>query len=186
VPPRVPPSPVGPAYAPAADRHGVHLYETDDEIVESVSDLLETAVAVGDAVVLVATAAHRAAVEAELRRRGMPLGPGSYLPLDAESTLESLLVDGVPDRDRFRSVVASHVEELAAEGQGVTIYGEMVGLLWDRGQALAAMTLEGFWNELGAQQSFVLLCGYRTDDSDCRWDLEDVRGSHSHVMSSGV
>ncbi len=42
----------------------------------------------------------------------------------------------------------------------VRIFGEMVALLWDAGQAGAALEVEAMWNELAAQFSFSLLCAY--------------------------
>ena len=68
----------------------------------------------------------------------------------------------------------------------MTIYGEMVGLLWDRGQAVAAMRLEDFWNELAMDLPFTLLCGYRTNDSSDLTSFEGVCGLHSHVVSTSV
>jgi signal transduction histidine kinase len=42
----------------------------------------------------------------------------------------------------------------------VRAYGEMVDLLWRRGHQPAALQLEEFWERLGAQYPFSLLCAY--------------------------
>ena len=39
-------------------------------------------------------------------------------------------------------------------------YGEMVDVLWRRGEKSAALRLEELWNELQARRSFTLLCAY--------------------------
>jgi hypothetical protein len=170
------------AYLAPSDHHAVHLYDTDDEIVSSVATFFEAAITGGEAIVLVATPEHRRAIEEELGERRYPLDGRSYLALDAQATLDSLLVDGEPNRDRFRSVVGGAVGELVPTFPGVTIYGEMVGLLWERGQMVSAMCLEDFWNELGAELPFSLLCGYRVDADD-RSAFEGVCGIHSHVVA---
>ena len=64
----------------------------------------------------------------------------------------------------------------------VSIYGEMVNLLWERGDVMAAMRLEGLWNELGAGIDFSLLCGYRTGGSRDGSLVERVSGLHSHRL----
>ncbi len=176
--------PVAAIFPSAAERHGVHIYRTDDEIVGSVAGALEAAIGAGDAILVVAGRDHRVAVEAALRTAGVSPDPGAYLALDAEGTLDSLLVEGELDSARFRSVIGSVVGRFAAGRPGVTIYGEMVGLLWSRGQVMSAMRLEGFWNELGAEVAFSLLCGYRADESMDQWDVDDVHRCHSHVVPS--
>jgi len=176
--------PVAAGFPSAAARHSVHIYRTDDEIVASVAGALEAAIGAGDAILLVAGRDHRDAIEAALRAAGVSADPSAYLALDADATLDSLLVEGEPDIERFRSVVGSVVERLAASHPDVTVYGEMVGVLWSRGQVTSAMRLEGFWNELGAEVDFSLLCGYRADESMDHWDVEDVEGCHSHVVPS--
>ena len=165
-------------------RHAVRLYQADDQIVASVTDVFEAALAAGEGLLLVATADHRTAIEAEMRSRGLQLDPASYQAFDAAETLAKFLVDGAPDRQLFRAVVGAVVEDLASR-RPLCIYGEMVNLLWEQGDVLSAMTLEGFWNDLGAEIDFYLLCGYRTDgDSDTAL-VEGVCGVHSHLVGEG-
>ena len=40
------------------------------------------------------------------------------------------------------------------------VYGEMVAVLWESGDVLAALELETLWNNLRAGVPFALLCGY--------------------------
>lgn len=164
-----------------ADRHAVHFYSTDDGIVAAVAETFEAAIAGGESMLLVATAEHRAAIEVELRRRGAPLEHLQYHHFDAAETLDSLLINGVPDRQLFQAVVGALVMRLVAEGP-LSIYGEMVNLLWERGEVMAAMRLEGFWNELGAGIDFSLLCGYRTGGDRDGSLATRVSELHSHEL----
>ena len=164
-----------------ADRHGVHFYSTDEGIVTAVADTFEAAIAGGESMLLVATPEHRAGIEADLRRRGARLDQLPYHAFDAAETLNSLLVNGVPDRQLFQAVVGGLVTKLVCEGP-LSIYGEMVNLLWQRGDVMAAMRLEGFWNELGAGTDFSLLCGYRTGGDRDASLAKRVSELHSHEM----
>jgi len=177
----VPESPPDEA-ATRPSRHVVHLYETDVEIVLSVANAFQAAIEAGQATLLVATPDHRQAIEDELRERGLVLHPGAHRAFDATETLESLLIDGAPDWSLFRAVVGTVVAELAFLGEGLCVYGEMVGVLWQRGQATSAMRLEGFWNVLGREVAFFLLCGYRTDKGGVPSEFDAVCRLHSDVI----
>ena len=52
------------------------------------------------------------------------------------------------------------VASLAARFGSVSAYGEMVGLLAEAGQLVAALELEDLWSEAMAQLPLRLLCGY--------------------------
>jgi hypothetical protein len=164
-----------------AERHGVYFYSTDAGVVAAVADTFEAAIADGESILLVATADHRAGIESELRRRGARLDQRRYHHFDAAETLESLLVNEVPDRQLFQAVVGALVMRLVSEGP-LSIYGEMVNLLWQRGDVMAAMRLERFWNELGAGTDFSLLCGYRTGGDRDASLVTRVSDLHSHEL----
>lgn len=164
-----------------AERHGVHFYSTDEGVVAAVADTFEAAIAGGESLLLVATPEHRAGIEAELRRRGARLDQLPFYPFDAAETLDSLLVNGVPNRQLFQAVVGALVMKLVCEGP-LSIYGEMVNLLWQRGDVMAAMRLEGLWNELGAGTDFSLLCGYRTGGDRDESLVTRISELHSHEL----
>src|SRR5690606_24103724 len=64
-------------------------------------------------------------------------------------------------------------------------FGEMVDLLWKRGNAPAALRLEALWGRAGSGHDLVLLCGYGMGDfykaDDVRL-VSEVRRLHTHVM----
>jgi hypothetical protein len=67
----------------------------------------------------------------------------------------------------------------------VRAYGEMVDVLWQRGERDAAIRLEEYWNELGRLQTFSLLCAYRMDPRDSHaygGPLERVCKVHTHLI----
>jgi MEDS: MEthanogen/methylotroph, DcmR Sensory domain len=67
----------------------------------------------------------------------------------------------------------------------VRAYGEMVDVLWQRGERDAAMRLEEFWNDLAKLQTFSLLCAYYIDNLDgaaYAGPLECVCKVHTHLI----
>lgn len=141
--------------------HVVQFYERDADLVERVGAFLEAALAGGGAAVAIATPEHREALAARLTARGVDLG-GLQL-LDAAGTLERFTVAATIDRSAFFAVVGSVIGEAAEGGRPVSAFGEMVALLWERGDVLAAIELEGLWNELALERPFSLYCAYRSE-----------------------
>ena len=73
----------------------------------------------------------------------------------------------------------------AATGRPVRAYGEMVALLWEHGDVLAAIELEELWNDLGRELDFSLLCAYRSasvQGDEHAQALEQVRLLHSSEL----
>jgi hypothetical protein len=144
--------------------HVVKFYEHDSELVAAVVPYLAAGIRAGDAVVVIATEVHQQAFESELAARGVDLtqacADGRFVTLDAASALATIRVDGQLDRDAFHERVGGLLREAAQSGRALRAYGEMVTLLWDAGEVLAAIELEGLWNELGEELAFSLFCSY--------------------------
>jgi len=145
--------------------HLVFFYRDEDELVEEAVAYLGRALWRGDAVVVIATLAHRRAFEARLEAGGLDVESarvaGAWLTGDANAALNSLLDDrGRPDAARFDAVVGARLRRAAAHGRPVSAYGEMVALLWDAGQVSAVIDLERRWNASQEQLGFRLLCAY--------------------------
>jgi anti-sigma regulatory factor (Ser/Thr protein kinase) len=161
--------------------HAVDVYDDERALIEEVARFAAEGLVLGETVVLVATAAHRAAVEDMLRDTGVDVA--SVLGYDAEALLASFMVAESPDPDRFRDVVGG-VVSVAVRGQRpVRIFGEMVALLWDRGDVAAALALEELWNELTHDNDFSLLCAYSRDSlgGSALASASAMCGQHSHV-----
>ena len=162
--------------------HGVHFSRSHDHTVAAIIEMIDDARALGRPAIVVATRVHRRWIEADLHQRCIAFEGDVCRLLDAETTLSSLLVDGEPDRDRFRSVIGALLSDVCSRYPGgVSVYGEMVGLLWSEGRVAAAMRLEEFWNELQRELPFSLLCGYLIDSGPECTDLDPIRRVHTHV-----
>jgi signal transduction histidine kinase len=157
--------------APRGDRselreseHFVQFYETDRFLVETLSEFIGAGLGAGEAAIVVATQAHREELDERLQSARLDVvaarASGQYVVLDAAETLAKFMVEGSPDPDRFAETLEGIIARVAARGQRVRIFGEMVALLWAEGQYDAAIRLEALWNNLHAIHSFVLYCAY--------------------------
>jgi hypothetical protein len=173
--------------------HVVHFYEHDAQLVAAAGPYLLAAVQAGETAIMIATEPHRRAIEAALRVRGVDLpgavADGRLISLDAAATVSVLMPDGELDRDAFREVIGGIVRREAASGRTVRAYGEMVAVLWDEGNVLAALELEALWNELGRELPFTLFCSYPATSvagSEHAEALLHVCHMHSSVTSAAT
>jgi anti-sigma regulatory factor (Ser/Thr protein kinase) len=174
--------------AVSAGEHVVVFYDYDYEVARTVGSYLAAGVHASGAAVIIATETHRAAFGAELEAAGIDVAAaveqGSLVSVDAAATMSQFITDGRIDRDDFRRVVGGLVHP-AAHGGSVRAYGEMVALLWDAGNVIAAIELEELWNELGCELEFSLLCGYHTSsvsDPQHAEALQQVCHLHSSIL----
>ena len=170
----------------AGDRdHMVQLYSDAEFLVESVVRFIGAGLARGEAAIIIARPEHRERFIHELAREGLHPSPALRF-LDAETTLSSFLVEGMPEWTAFHRIAGGAIAELRLQYPSVRAYGEMVDMLWQRGQRQAALRLEEFWNELGALQTFSLLCAYGIDPLDAAsyggGALEAVCKCHTHLI----
>ena len=177
--------------APVAD-HAVQLYRDVSELSRSVGAFLTAGFRDGEPAVVIATSAHWPVFAAELERRGWDPEAlerkGLLTRFEAEELLDAFMDDDLPSQKRFERVVGGLIDETNARFPGLTIraFGEMVDVLWQRGQEQAAIALEELWNELAKTRSFALLCGYHLDvfESDVQREaLPEVIRTHSHTRT---
>jgi hypothetical protein len=161
--------------------HGVLLYDSEPELVRALEDYVVAGWACGEVALVIARPEHRAAVRERLVGLGLAgrLRDGRLVELDAAATLELFMVDGSPDPELFDHTVGAVVRDHTAEAP-LRGFGEMVDLLWEEGNAIAALELEALWSELQSRCTFSLLCGYATDHVDAE-SRETLSGVHDYV-----
>jgi MEDS: MEthanogen/methylotroph, DcmR Sensory domain len=176
-------------------RHLVQFYGPNNlPLVRNVGAYLARGLSGGGAIVI-AGAAHRQAFRARVAASGIDaaaaIEAGRLSLLDAEETLDRFMVAGEPHHGRFDDAVGRPVRAMHAEwgAGGVRGFGEMVGLLWQRGNRTGAIQLERYWNELLAVYRFSLYCAYPVDVLNAAFKPEDLDGvltSHTHVIDTGA
>jgi MEDS: MEthanogen/methylotroph, DcmR Sensory domain len=144
--------------------HFVQFYRRDTHLVDEVAGFLAAGLRSVEGGVMIATQAHRHAIEDRLEAEGIDLAAArarkQYVPLDAEETLARFMVNRMPDEALFNHVVGGIVTRMVSAGFRVRAFGEMVALLWARGEQESALKLEHLWSDLGRNRRFALLCAY--------------------------
>lgn len=144
--------------------HLVHPYDDDAGLAARVAQFLAAGFYGGDALIVIARRGRVADFALALHGEGVDVdaarADGSVVVLDADELLVAIMVAGRPDPERFARVFSAPLRAAGRGRPGVRVYGEMVSLLWERGDVSAALAVEELWNVLAAELSFVLYCAY--------------------------
>ncbi len=173
--------------------HSVHFYEHDEALIQRLRNVVIPAIDIGNSVLIIATEDHRQQLRAALEASNVGTEvleqQGRLTLLDADDTLSKFMVDGFPDRQRFfegiGNVIVRPRQSAWNAQRGVTAFGEMVALLWERGNRIAALQLESLWNDLLYEQEFHLHCAYPRNMFRTNSEAAMIRAIcdvHSHVV----
>jgi PAS domain S-box-containing protein len=180
--------------------HSVQLYGADEQrLTVTVGNYIAEGLRRDEGVLVIAEPAHSAAFLGQLQLVGVDAGRAiqrrQLLFLDAETTLNSFMTGGRPDRTRFERAIGDAERSVwsGADGghgnEAKRAYGEMVGVLWRRGEVSAAIELEELWNEYLRTARLQLFCGYPIDifaEEFQSRDVEKLLLAHTHVLPTGV
>jgi hypothetical protein len=148
--------------------HAIQFYSGDGFLLDSLCRFVSTALEAGDSCFVLATRVHLDGLAERLKARRVDTDSAfnkrRYVAMDAFQVLAQLMVDGKVNKSRFDEFFREVVLPLKAAAESklkrVAVCGEVVALLWADGKAQDAITLEHFWNEVAAQNSFCLRCFY--------------------------
>lgn len=185
------PQPAGPSifWAEIAPcEHMVQIYEDESVFLEALSMFIGAGLQRGEAAVVVATAAHRSSLDARLAELGhdmaQALAEGRYLALDAADVLSRFMIDGWPDEERFDATIRDLLQRVQP-GLKVRAFGEMVALLWARGDHGATVRLEYLWDAFCQSNALALFCAYPRIGAtrDLGESLAEVCALHSRIVT---
>jgi hypothetical protein len=144
--------------------HLVQFYKSSTSLILQLTEFIGTGLRNNDTCVVIATPTHLQMLNEQLKELKIDVAAaklcGQYVVLEASETLAKFMVNGLPDRTLFFDVVGKLVEKFSKSGQPIRAYGEMVALLWKKGNRQAVIQLENLWNELAALHDFSLFCAY--------------------------
>lgn len=171
--------------------HFVHFYETDTFLLDSITDFIGSGLIVGDICIVLTTQAHREMLEERLKVTGLDLVAaatrGEYISLDAAEALSKIMIDGLPEPERFSRVIGSTISQAAKSHHHVRVFGELVALLWADGNHASAIRVEELWNDLGKLYPFSLFCAYPMHGFNrdiFTAEYADICNCHSRVISA--
>lgn len=175
---------------PHSTGHYCQLFETDAGLLaRNAAQFLACGLAAGQHAVVVAAPANTAAILREFQPLGIDTQPAiaalELILIDAEELLDQFMVGGYPDAGRFDDTVGDLVRSIHRDGGTLRAYGEMVGLLWSRGEYPAAIRLEQLWNNLRKETAFGLYCGYPIDIFGEHFEsgvVDALLSAHTHLL----
>lgn len=182
----VAPTPTREGLSGDVHRHGVRFYEEDASLCAAVAEVIARGLRAGEAVLVIGTREHRSAF---LDRVDGPdvaaaLASGQLVCLDAHETLAAILEDGAVSATRLEATLGTVIRAAAEKWGRVCAHGEMVDLLWRRGQQAVALELELLWNDVVDTNALSLLCAYSMEsfrDASQREPFQRLCAAHTHV-----
>jgi hypothetical protein len=168
--------------------HIAQFYEHDDVLLDTLSGFIGGGLNAGDSAIVIATTEHLEALEERLEASGVNVAAArsqdKYITLVAEEALARFMVKHWPDEELFADLVTELITRARASGGRVRAFGEMVALLWARGDQAATVRLEYLWHRVCQSQSFSLFCaypkaGFTRDSSD---SLREICAAHSRII----
>jgi hypothetical protein len=171
--------------------HIVQLYQDEEFLSRAVCRFAASALAHGEGLILVPTAAHWAAICPRLEAEGVDIAAaqarGQLTVVDADELLPQFMRDAMPDAPLFLGLAG----EVIAEARGGSRYpkvrwwGEMVNVLWERGDVAASMGLEDLFDQLADEKGIAIFCSFLMDnfDGDIQTRMLPRLGqNHSHLI----
>ena len=171
--------------------HIVQLYQDQDFLNRAVCRFAGAALAAGEGLILVPTHEHWNAIRPRLEAEGVNVERarkhGQLTVVDADEFLPRFMRDAMPDSPLFLGLAADVIGEAHAEGryQKVRWWGEMVNVLWERGDVAASMHLEDLFDQLAHQHDIAIFCSFLMDnfDGDVHAHMLPRLGTnHSHLI----
>jgi hypothetical protein len=170
--------------------HIVDFFAAEETFVQRVAAFMRDGFESGCACIAIVTPAHRVAINDALALRGFDgdelIAEYRYIVLDAEATLDAIRRDGRFDVAEFHRTLGQLITLAAAGGKQLRIVGEVVSLLAERGEHLAAIELEELWNDLSREYPFTLYCAYRSESMDSADLRQKVRALHNGLAEEVV
>jgi hypothetical protein len=168
--------------------HIAQFYDTDAVFLDTLAGFIGGGLIAGEGSIVIATAPHLKALEQRLDRTGVDVAQamveGRYIALSADAALTKFMVKEWPDDHLFAEFVTGLITRAQQNGRRVRAFGEMVALLWARGNIAATIRLERLWHEICKSQNFSLLCAYpKTGCTEEASDsIAEICAAHTRVI----
>lgn len=168
--------------------HLIQIYEHDQVFLDTLEGFVGGGLRVGDAVIVLGTAPHLEALDERLRAKGIDvdeaLASDQYLPMDATEVLGEFMVNGWPDEAAFHRLIFGLLDRAKGPGRKVRAFGELVAIMWARGDQGATVRLEHLWHALCQSEGFSLFCAYPKVGftADAAASISELCAVHSGIV----
>jgi hypothetical protein len=171
--------------------HIVQLYQDQQFLNRAVCRFAAGAIANGEGVILVPTAAHWEAFRPRLEAEGVNVqeaqDSGQLTVVDADELLPRFMRDAMPDAPVFLGLAGDVLAKARGEGRYLRVrwWGEMVNVLWEQGNVAASMSLEDQFDRLAKHHEIAIFCSFVMDNFNSEVHsrlLPRLGQNHSHLI----
>ena len=171
--------------------HVVQLYQDQDFLNRAVCRFAGAALANGEGLILVPTVKHWNAFRPRLIAEGIDVEAaqkrGQLTIVDADETLPRFMRGAMPDSPVFLGLAADVIARArgGSRYEKVRWWGEMVNILWERGDVAASMNLEDLFDQLAHKHDIAIFCSFLMDNFDGEIHprmLPRLGENHSHLI----
>jgi hypothetical protein len=172
----------------APTEHIAQFYEDDGVLLDTLAGFIGGGLKAGESTIVIATAEHLEALQQRLEISGVDLHTAQsndqYIALFAEEALSRFMVRQWPDDRLFADFVTELLVRARAQGRRVRAFGEMVALLWARGDQAATIRFEYLWHQLSQRQAFSLFCAYPKSGftETPSKSIDEICATHSRII----
>jgi hypothetical protein len=175
----------------APSDHIVQLYQDQEFLSRAVCRFAGAALANGEGIILVPTLSHWNGIRPRLEAEGVDVDAaqesGQLTVVDADDFLPRFMLGAMPDSPLFLGLAADVIGQARAGGRfpKVRWWGEMVNVLWERGDTAASMNLEDLFDHLADEHDIAIFCSFLMDnfDGDVHARMLPRLGTnHSHLI----
>jgi MEDS: MEthanogen/methylotroph, DcmR Sensory domain len=169
--------------------HIVQLYQDQDFLNRAVCRFAGAALANGEGIILVPTLNHWNAIRPRLEGEGVDVEAaqkrGQLKVVDADELLPRFMRNAMPEAPIFLGLAADVIGQARSGYPKVRWWGEMVNVLWERGDAAASMSLEDLFDQLAHKHDIAIFCSFLMDNFDGHVHahlLPRLGENHSHLI----
>jgi hypothetical protein len=171
--------------------HVVQLYQDQGFLNRAVCRFAGAALANGEGVILVPTVEHWNAFRPRLEAEGVNVkdaqDSGQLTIVDADELLPRFMQRALPDGPMFLGLAGEIIARTRGAGRfsKVRWWGEMVNVLWERGDVAASMNLEDLFDRVAHEQDIAIFCSFVMDNFNGEIHthmLPRLGENHSHLI----
>ena len=173
--------------------HIVQIYGDDRVFLDGLEGFVGNGLRNGESAIVIATVTHLHGLERRMRQNGVDVdkarSENRYVPRLAEDVLAEFMVKDWPDEPRFLEAMENLIRQARGEqNRKVRAFGEMVAILWARGNHAATIHLELLWSKVLATEKFPLFCAYPRDtfSKNATESIVEICRIHSRVAPAGL
>ncbi|HEY1803468.1 MAG TPA: MEDS domain-containing protein [Terracidiphilus sp.] len=169
----------------------VQLYQDQDFLNRAVCRFAGAALANGEGLILVPTVDHWNAFRPRLEAEGIDVksvrDSGQLTVVDSDELLPRLMQKALPDGPMFLGLAGEIIARTRGAGRfpKVRWWGEMVNVLWERGDVSASMNLEDLFDRVANDEGIAIFCSFLMDNFNGEIHthmLPRLGENHSHLI----